>query len=213
MDKKIYDNFIQILEVENKEKAVLFVIDLLEKKQTDLPTLYLELLTPALNDIHCTLENKKLCIWKEHVRSAIITTIIGVTYPYVIKSKRANNGKKVIVACPTEEYHEIGALIATQLFTLAGFDTHYIGANTPIEQIQLAVETLKAEYVALSVTNYYNAVVTKELVGQLKETAPALKIIIGGQAFDKHDVHASIYHDYHLNDYQDILRLALEVEK
>lgn len=211
MQLDIYQAFLKILEKEDKEKAVLFIMDLLNKEEISLPRLYLELLTPAMHEIQCIDKSDKICIWKEHLRSAIISTIIGSTYPYVLKQKEKNNGKKIVIACPDEEYHEIGALIANQLFTLVGFDCYYIGANTPIEQILSAVEAVKADFLAISVTNYYNTIITKELLDQARATYPDLKIIVGGQAFLKSDVHQALFHHYHLDDYEDIKRLAKEV--
>lgn len=212
MKKKIYQTFLSILEKEDKEAAVLFAIDLLNKEEVTLPELYLQLLTPAMHAIQCVDKSDRICVWKEHLRSAIIATIIGSNYPYVLKHRAKSNGKKIVIACPDEEYHELGALIATQLFTLVGFDCYYIGANTPIEQILSAVDAVKADYLAISVTNYYNTIITKELLDQVKINYPAVKIIVGGQAFSKSDVHQTLFHHYHLDNFEDIQQLAKEIE-
>ena len=162
-------------------------------------------------DIKCVDKSDRICIWKEHLRSAIVSTILGAVYPYVLAQQAPKNGKKMVIACPDEEYHELGALIVSHLFTLQGFDCHYLGANTPIEQILSAVEFTQADYLALSVTNYYNMVVTKELIEQAKVGYPQVKIIVGGQAFFHQEARQSLFHHYYLNNEADILQFSKEV--
>ncbi|MGD9886488.1 MAG: cobalamin-dependent protein [Bacilli bacterium] len=55
-----------------------------------------------------------------------------------------------------------------------------MGANTPKHDILSAVSVFKPDYVAISVTNYYNLVVTKQITKAIKEKDPSVKIIVGG---------------------------------
>lgn len=43
-------------------------------------------------------------------------------------------------------------------YTLNGFDTVFVGANTPKEDFVSAINIIKPKYVVISVTNYYNIV-------------------------------------------------------
>jgi methanogenic corrinoid protein MtbC1 len=109
-----------------------------------------------------------------------------------------------MVLCPSEEYHEIGAIIVNNFFLLAGFNSQYIGANTPKQDIIMAVKALQPDYVALSVTNYYNIVITKQITEAIKSQYPAVKIIVGGQAFRQAGAIEQVTHDIYLKNVQEI---------
>lgn len=206
MIQSYYDHFIKLLDQENKDLSIQYVLSLLDENQISLEELYEQLLTPALIHFDCRLEDKEICIWKEHTRTSIIRTILEATYPYIIKRKMLINPKnqKVVIVCPSEEYHEIGAIIATHFFDLAGYDARYIGANTPSNDIISAIKALTPDYIAISVTNYYNLVVTKKVIDILRQKYPELKIIIGGQAFSQEGALEHISYDYHITKMEDI---------
>ena len=134
----------------NREKAVTLSLSLLENESITIHDLYEKVLKSALYSIDCQ-ELDKECIWKEHVTTAIVRTIIEVSYPYLLKEKKnvVSNGKKVIVVCPSEEYHEIGARMVHDYFSLNGFESTMIGANTPLSVILDAVEFVKPDFVAV----------------------------------------------------------------
>jgi len=206
MNEQYFSEFTQILDTENKEKALEYVLGLLNEKKLTLEELYLDLLAPSLTLFSCPVQSKEICIWKEHTRTSIVRTILECTFPYVTNRRKeiVKKAKKVMVVCPTEEYHEIGAIIVNNFFLLAGFDSQYIGANTPKHDIIMAVKALQPDYVALSVTNYYNIVITKQITEALKTQYPAVKIIVGGQAFLQQGALEQMTYDHYLKNVQEI---------
>ncbi|MDD3122599.1 MAG: cobalamin-dependent protein [Candidatus Izemoplasmatales bacterium] len=209
MNSDIYLQFVKLLDQELKDEAIEYALSLLETKAVTLKELYLQLLTPSLTNFVCNIDDEEICIWKEHTRTSIVRTILEASYPYVIKEKvlAKQNHKKVMVVCPSEEYHEIGAIIATNLFSLSGFNSLYIGANTPKSDIISAIRALSPDYIAFSVTNYYNIVVMKKITSEIKEKFPKIKIIVGGQAFLQHGALAQINYDYYLDNMENIIIL------
>lgn len=194
---------------EDRNKAVLYVLDLLTKKEIDIVTLYQNVLSGILHNIDCDLEPDE-CIWKEHVKSAIVRTILEVSFPFVIEesSKAKKMNKKVLVVCPSEEYHEIGAKMAYDFFLIHGYDAIFIGANTPTQEIVNAVKFAKADYLAISVTDKYNVIKARQVVERVKEVKEDLKILIGGLAFSSKAVRDQIQYDYHLTDFDSIGKLG-----
>lgn len=205
-----YEPFLKLVNEENKDEAMTYVLNLLKDKKIELYDLYDFFLRPVLNEFVCSSEDEEICIWKEHVRTSIVRTILESTYPYLIEIKKSvpKNNQKVVVVCPSEEFHEVGAIIVTNYFSLAGFDAQYIGANTPKNDILSAVKALKPDYLALSVTNYYNLVVTKQITEQVKGLFPNVKIIVGGNAFNKPGALDHLVYDYHLTHKEDIFKLG-----
>jgi methanogenic corrinoid protein MtbC1 len=205
MKENNYLEFIYKLDNELKDECLMFIINLLEKGAS-IKEVYDDFIIPALAEYECNSTVEEICIWKEHARTSIIRTILESTYPYLIKQKQVKINKTVLVACPQLEYHEIGAIIAANYFILEGFDAKYIGANTPSEQIISAVKILKPDFVALSITNYYNVVATKKLTEKLKEQFPEAKIIIGGQAAKNEATLQQLQYDYLIQSHEEIIK-------
>lgn len=212
----LYNEFLEYIDKENKEKCVEFVLNKLDKKELDVPTLYKEILEPSLNRFYCDVEEEKLCIWKEHVRSSIIRTIIEICYPYILKERKERGIKllnqKILIGCPAEEYHEIGARIIADIFTLNGFDAIFVGANTPREEIRDAINILKPTYIGMCVTNYFTLVEAEKAISLIKQhTEFDGKILVGGQAFQSNpDNYKKIGADILIQDFKDIEKLAKE---
>jgi len=209
MNQSIYQNFVTYLDHEEKDQAIQYALSLLSSNELSLEELYLKVLAPSLSNFHCENEDESICIWKEHARTSIVRTILEATYPYVIERKKniQLKNKTIMVFCPSEEYHEIGAIIVAHFLSLAGYDARYIGANTPKNNIVSAVEVLKPDYVAISVTNYYNLVVTKKITDEIKSLYPNVKVIVGGQAFSHPNALAQVNYDYYLSSLIDLSQL------
>ncbi|MBI9009834.1 MAG: cobalamin-dependent protein [Tenericutes bacterium] len=212
MKNNKYNEFLDLLEKEDKGKSLLFILDLLNSG-VDVVTVYEDYLIPSLFDFKCLAVEQEICIWKEHTRTSIIRTVLEASYPYIIEQRKKEIHKKVIVLCPQEEYHEIGAIIASNYFYLLGFESLYIGANTPSDDIVSAIKILEPDYVALSVSNYYNLVVTRKLTKKIRENYPNLSIILGGQAFSKAESLEQVTYNFYLKDYKDMVSFANEVRK
>jgi methanogenic corrinoid protein MtbC1 len=212
----LYDEFLGYIDKEDKEKCVEFVLNKLNNKELDIPTLYKEILEPSLNRFYCDMEAEKLCIWKEHVRTSIIRTIIELCYPFILKERKEKGikvlNKKILIGCPSEEYHEIGARMIADIFVLNGFDATFVGANTPREEIRDAINILKPKYIGICVTNYYTLVEAEKAISLIRNhTEFDGKILVGGLAFqDNPDNFKKIGADTLIQDFKDIEKLAKE---
>jgi len=195
---------------ENRNEAVKLAIHMLESKEITIVDLYEQVLAKTLQEIDCQ-EGDRECIWKEHIETAIVRTITEVAYPFIIQEieKLEPKNKRVVVLCPTEEYHEIGAKMAHDFFLLAGYDSIFIGANTPKEVALDAVTFLKPDYLAISVTNMYNVVNAKRIVETVKSINPTIKILTGGVAFMNERALESVQSDAHLTTFSSIRELDL----
>ncbi|HOK63569.1 MAG TPA: cobalamin-dependent protein, partial [Soehngenia sp.] len=121
-----------------------------------------------------------------------------------------NHDENIIVLCPKFEEHEIGARMAADFFTIVGFKTTYIGANTPEDTLSLAVEKLKPKYISMSVTNYYNLIEAKRAIDRLRQKDNySGEIILGGYAFvSDPQVYKRIGGDYLLSNFNEILKFS-----
>ena len=154
--EKIYNEFKVYFDEENKEMAVKYILEKLHNKEIDVVDLYSYVLTPLLNNIECKLEEERICIWKEHVKTAIVRTIVECSYPYVIEKKNALNKSirgSAAVICPPDEYHDLGAKMVADFLTISGYNAIYVGGNTPYKDFYNAIDIVKPEVIAISVSN------------------------------------------------------------
>lgn len=210
MKEKI-DKLISFLKNKDKEMATKLCLSFLDNNELTVTQLYEEILTPALNNIIIEYgDNEDELIWNEHVRSGIIRSIIELSYPYVLRERRVNKNNKinVIVMCPRFEEHELGARMVADFFTIAGFNTTFIGSNTPEKTLLKAVESIEPKYIVISVTNYYNLVATKKTMELINSSSKgSIKYILGGNAFRDEKELGIIGGDYLLRSFEDILNL------
>lgn len=213
---ELYQKVLQALQMEDKEQAVKLSLEALENQQVTVMELYEQILGPALANIINEYEDDGDLIWKEHVRSATIRTIIEAAYPYVIKEQAdvAGERDKVIVMCPELEDHELGAKMVSDFFQIAGFNSYFIGARTPLKTLVNAIKDVQPRYLVISVTNFYHILSVKRLIDDLKAlTDSDLTFVVGGRAIDANpDSFVTLGADIHLRNFEDIKQL-IEVEK
>jgi len=104
--------FVRFLEDNDREGAVAFALSLLDSGDMTVPRLYETVLTPALNRLVVPRETEDNLIWREHMQSGMVRSVVESCLPYVYKAREALKGHGdqglVLLACPQEEYHELG---------------------------------------------------------------------------------------------------------
>ncbi|MFA9465464.1 MAG: B12-binding domain-containing protein [Velocimicrobium sp.] len=211
--EQILKKFEVLLEKEAKEEAVMFVLDQLQCETIDVLDLYSHVLTPSLNNMRCDLADKRICIWNEHVKSSIVRTIVECCFPYVIKKRDQINPKwkgTAAILCPPGEYHDLGARMATDFFTISGYSTIFVGSNTPYQDFYQAIHVIKPNVVAISVSNYYNLVATQKMIEEIRHSLhDSLTIVVGGSAFhnDTANKVSLVGADSYTSTYEEILNL------
>lgn len=215
---ELYKELLFYLKNEDKEKALKFCLDSLNNNNINIIELYESFLTPAINSIVDEVIDEDDLIWKEHLRSGIVRTIIESAYPFVLKERdKLGNitDDKVIVMCPRFEDHELGARIVSDFFTIAGYDSVFIGANTPEKTIIKAVNSISPKYISISVTNYYNLISAKKTIEIIRNSIKhEIIFLLGGQAFISNPKsYKEIGGDLLLNSFDDILNLDKVGEK
>jgi len=209
---KLYSEFKNIIETEDRNQALNFIIEKLNGGEITIIPLYEELLKPVLKNMESS-GDEKMDIWKEHIRSSIVKTILENCYPYVIKERDAKFGvetkKRVAIICPAEEYHEIGARMVADYFTLLGYQATFVGNNTPKEVFIKGIETQNLDYIAISISNPYHLVSARNTIEMIRKSSKEIKIIVGGNALLKlGEKQERLDADYYLNTFDDIIAIT-----
>ncbi len=180
------ETFIAHLERYDREGAVACALALLESGELTVPALYEQVLAPSLNRILVPRDREDSLIWREHMMSYIVRTAMEAAFPFVLRERSrvcpAGNGKLALLACPEEEYHEIGIRMGADFFTILGYEVAYVGCNTPRDTLLDAARVLKPDIMALSVTNYLNLAQLPAVIGALKAQRPGMKVLLSGSA-------------------------------
>jgi MerR family transcriptional regulator, light-induced transcriptional regulator len=129
----------------------------------------------------------KITVAQEHFCTAATQYIIARLYPSIFQN--SINGPKIVAASIGNELHEMGIRMVADFLELSGYDTYYLGANTPPEGILHTVKHNQPLALALSVTIAFH-------VGELISLIEALrsdplcrntKVLVGGYAFNTND--------------------------
>jgi methanogenic corrinoid protein MtbC1 len=115
----------------------------------------------------------------EHAASAVIRTYLGD----LLRSLKVSDAAPRAVATTLEgEMHEIGALTAAVGAALQGWKVHYLGPNSPWEEIARAAELFDATLVLISVIMPPENGHTETDLRKLRDFLPAaVRIILGGK--------------------------------
>ncbi len=126
----------------------------------------------------------KLGIAQEHYASNQIKQKI---YSAMNQLRMVEEGPRVVVACPSQEWHEISAMTAAYLCAARGCRVHYLGANLPIPELAKYCDQIRPNYVLLSMTIERSDSEVKNLVQELaNQVTPISRVGVGGQSAYTH---------------------------
>ncbi len=177
--------------------------------------IYEHLIIPELYSID-NLPKDGPAIWTEHKISnrirCLMENLSRQLYEEAYAAHDFDGAPLVIILCPEGEFHDLAARMMVDIFVMAGFRTDFIGANTPKREILNALAQTPFDYLALSVTEYYNLIATKHTIEELRELRPSLSIIAGGQAFEKNPAFLEeLAIDHYIEGIEGVFRFAKEL--
>ncbi len=128
-------------------------------------------------------QSNALSIAQEHYCTAATQFIMTQLYPHVLATPR--NGRTIIAVCVSDESHEIGMRMVSDLFELNGWDSFYVGANTPTSSIVQLLCERRPTLLAVSATMTFHLPRVIELIKAVRRTpvCAAVPILVGGRVF------------------------------
>lgn len=146
--------------------------------------IYLNVFQRSQYEIGRLWQMNKITVAQEHYCSAATQLIMSLLYPRIFRTER--NGHALVAACVHGDLHEIGMRIVTDFFEMEGWDTFYLGANTPTPGIVDALVQHHAEILALSATMSFHVRAVAEVIAAVRasEACRDVKIMVGGYPFN-----------------------------
>ncbi len=164
----------------DRKTASSLILDAVEKG-TPIEDIYMHVFQKSQYEVGRLWLNNKITVAKEHFCSAATQQIMSQLYPYIFARERI--GRNMVAASIGGELHEIGIRMVADFFEMKGWDTYYLGANTPTDSILYSIEENNADLVGLSIAIPYQIGLLKNTIERIRENMNgSLKILIGGYA-------------------------------
>lgn len=176
----LYQNYLNMLLGGNR-RGCLDIVQTLLKEGIEIKLLYTELFQKSMYQVGELWEHNKISVAREHLATDITEGMLSAVYPSLFTGKQA--ARKAVITCAANEYHQLGGKMVADFFELHGWDSYFLGANTPIDQLTSFVDEIKPDLVGLSLAVYFNLPAFKVFLDELRSTFPALTILVGGHAF------------------------------
>jgi methanogenic corrinoid protein MtbC1 len=121
---------------------------------------------------------------QEHYCTAATQLIMSQLYPHVFAGAR-RSGCSLVATCVAGDLHEIGVRMVSDFFEMEGWDTFYLGANTPTASLLRTLEERRADVLAVSATMTFHLRAVQELIAAVRERkGDQIKILVGGYPFN-----------------------------
>ena len=158
---------------------------------TQVKDLYINVFQGSQYEIGRLWQMNKITVAQEHYCSAATQLIMSLLYPRIFDTKKI--GRTLVAASVQGELHEIGIRIVSDFFEIEGWDTSYLGANTPTSGIIDTLVKRRAHVLALSATMTFRVRAVAEVIKAVRAVADCcqVKIFVGGYPFN---VASSLWH-------------------
>lgn len=157
------------------------ILELENERRIPVIPLYEGLFQRSLYRVGELWEMNRISVATEHMATSITEGFMNQLYSRVISPVRT--GKKAILASAENEMHQVGAKMAADVFEMHGWDSYYLGANTPTGELMRFVDEIKPDVVGLSLSVYFHMGDLEKMLHALNTRFPDLPVMIGGQAF------------------------------
>lgn len=174
----------------DRDGVVRIGLDAVRQGRIAIADFYTQVLGPLMAGIGDRWQEGRTRVWEEHFTTNSVRNLIDALAPDVLAAAGSvtSTGKRVLMACPPGEQHDLGLRMLADRFRLAGWDVYYLGTDTPVDEIADAARTLEVDILVLSASTHFNRLLLRNVVGQLRAALPKVRLAVGGPAFalDRH---------------------------
>ncbi|HSH40342.1 MAG TPA: cobalamin-dependent protein, partial [Chthoniobacterales bacterium] len=156
--------------------------DLLDRGAVELgsPAVLHKFVAPFAMEVGERWRRGELNVAHEHFATSTITVFLaGFARPY----PPGNSAHHLVLATPTGQLHELGAIIAAAAAQSHGWRATYLGSSLPIEELVGAATQLKARAIGVSIVfPPDDMLLRQDLLRLPKLLPPDCAIIVGGRS-------------------------------
>jgi methanogenic corrinoid protein MtbC1 len=122
---------------------------------------------------------------EEHFGSRVVEDVLAMLRSRMVREPE--NGHTVVLASVSGNLHDIGPRLVADQFEMKGWQTIFLGANMPIEDLVRGVNDFSPSMVALSVGQALNLRSAADTIAALRASQPGLPVLVGGLPFSAID--------------------------
>jgi methanogenic corrinoid protein MtbC1 len=160
------------------------VMDAVDKAELDVEDVYMNVIQPVQYEIGRLWMMQEITVAEEHFATAVSQNIMSQMYDRIFSAPRID--RLLVATSVSGNLHEMGIRMITDMFELNGWDTYYLGANTPGMSVVETIAHRGADLLAISATLGYQVKQVRELIKKVRGSqAKDIKIMVGGNAFNQ----------------------------
>ena len=150
---------------------------------TSVKTIYMQVFQRTQREIGRLWQTNQVGVAEEHFCTAATQMIMSQLYPYIFTGER--KARRAVIACVGGELHEIGARMVADFLEMSGWDTYFLGANTPPHSILQTVQEHQVEVLALSATMTFHVSEVTNIISSLRsQNSLPTRVLVGGYPFN-----------------------------
>ena len=173
--------------------------DLLDRAAVELgqPAMLHKFVAPFAVEVGERWRRGELNVAHEHFATSTITVFLAsFARPY----PPGSSAHHFVVATPTGQLHELGAIIAVAAAQSHGWRATYLGSSLPVEELVGAAKQLKARAIGLSIVfPPDDLALTRDLLKLPKLLPPDCAVIVGGRTIDTYSETLQEINAYQVN--------------
>jgi methanogenic corrinoid protein MtbC1 len=204
----LLEDFISGLLDKNKKYCHSLIIGSVNRG-LDIQELYKNIFYPAMIHIGELWQENKITVAQEHLATAIVQSIICSLYNKVFDNKTAEDKGKIMLTCASNELHELGPRMLSDLLEMEGFDVKFLGAYMPNYSVLEMIEKESPLIIGISCTMSFNINNVKNFILRVKKSSLIkTPIVVGGRAFDiDRKLVEYVGADYYAKEFEESLEL------
>lgn len=171
--------------------------------------LYLHVFQQAQWEVGRLWQVNEINVAQEHYCTAATQLIMSRLYPLVFGGEKV--GRTLVATCVAGDLHELGIRMVSDFFEMEGWDTYYLGANTPTSSVIRTLEEREADVLAVSATIAYHVDAVADLIREVRRRSDLdeVVILVGGYPFNQEpDLWSKVGADGYAADADEAIALA-----
>ena len=166
----------------NRHSASTLILNAVQQGYS-IKDLYLYVFRPSQYEVGRLWQMNKISVAQEHFCTAATQMIMSQLYPYLFTTRRERCS--IVGTSVSGELHEIGIRMVMDFFELEGWNTFYLGANTPTPSLLRTLREREADVLAVSATMTFHLSQVSKVIQAVREADDLshVKILVGGLPF------------------------------
>lgn len=172
--------YVQALLAGERRAALNVALEALRAGMTPLD-FYADVLQAAQYEIGRLWETNRISVANEHAATAITQFVMAQLFDRIGAGTAARG--RLVMTGVEGEYHQIGALMVSDMLESCGWNVRFLGTNLPTQSIIHAVGEHVADCLGVSVTMAFNIPTARRLLQEARaQLGASLTVVLGGAA-------------------------------